>query len=152
MEQLIDLLEENSCLWNVSNKDYYLRKKRERAYKQIEEKLGRERAVIKAKTDNDLTPTMLAVVAFVCMHHATSANNSQHCWAQQCFDLLRPCAWAFRVRINSFQSSCSFKNKVCNFSYSHTLRQNKKRMSYTNKKAENGKLKILQPSSLTFPS
>ena len=25
-------------------------------------------------------PTMLAVVAFVCMHHAASANNSQHCW------------------------------------------------------------------------
>ena len=26
-------------------------------------------------------PTVLAVVAFVCVHHATSANNSQHCWA-----------------------------------------------------------------------
>ena len=49
VEQLIDLLEENSCLWDVSNKDYYLRKKRERAYKQIEEKLGTERAVGKAK-------------------------------------------------------------------------------------------------------
>ena len=47
VEQLIDLLEENSCLWDVSNKDYYLRKKRERAYKQIEEKLGTERAVKK---------------------------------------------------------------------------------------------------------
>ena len=49
VEQLIDLLEENSCLWDVSNKDYYLRKKRERAHKQIEEKHGTERAVIKAK-------------------------------------------------------------------------------------------------------
>ena len=48
VEQLIDL-EENSCLWVVSNKDYYSRKKRERAYKQIEEKLGTKRAVIKAK-------------------------------------------------------------------------------------------------------
>ena len=49
VEQLIDLLEENSCLWDVSNKDYLLRKKRERAYKQIEEMLRTERAVIKAK-------------------------------------------------------------------------------------------------------
>ena len=49
VEQLIDLLEENSCLWDVSNKDYYLRKNHERAYKQIEEKLGTETAVIKAK-------------------------------------------------------------------------------------------------------
>ena len=50
VEQLIDLLEENFCLWDVSNKDYYLREKRERpAYKQIEEKIGTERAVIKAK-------------------------------------------------------------------------------------------------------
>ena len=45
VEQLIDLLEENFCLWDVSNIDYYLRKKRERAYKQIEEKFGTERAV-----------------------------------------------------------------------------------------------------------
>ena len=37
---------------------------------------------------------MLAGVVFVCMRHATSANNSQHCWAQQCWDLLRPFAWA----------------------------------------------------------
>ena len=49
VEQLIDLLEVNSCLWDVSNKDYYLRRKRERAYKQIEEKLGTERAVVKTK-------------------------------------------------------------------------------------------------------
>ena len=49
VEQLIDLLKETSCLWDVSNKDYYLRKKGERAYKQIEEKLGTERAFIKAK-------------------------------------------------------------------------------------------------------
>ena len=49
VEQLIDLLEENSFLWDVSNKDYYLRKKRERAYKQIQEKLGTERAAIKAQ-------------------------------------------------------------------------------------------------------
>ena len=65
----IDLLEENSCLRDVSNKDYYLRKKRERAYKQIEEKLGTERAVIKAKI--------------------TSLR-------QKCCDLLRPFAWALK--------------------------------------------------------
>ena len=75
VEQLIHLLEENSCLWDVSNKDYYLRQKRERAYKQIEETLGTERAVIKAKK-YDLTPTMLAVAAFVCK---CQLNNSRCC-------------------------------------------------------------------------
>ena len=70
MEQLIDLLEESSFLWDVSNKDYYLRKKRERAYKQIEEKLGTERAVIKAK----ITTLRQQCWQFVCMHNATSAN------------------------------------------------------------------------------
>ena len=45
---MFDLLQENVCFWDVSNKDYYLRKKRERSYKQIEEKRGTERAVIKA--------------------------------------------------------------------------------------------------------
>ena len=45
---MFDLLQENFCFWDVSNKEYYLRKKRERSYKQIEEKRGTERAVIKA--------------------------------------------------------------------------------------------------------
>ena len=49
MEQLIDLLDENSCLWDVSNEDYYLKKKRERAYKQRETRFGTESAAIKAK-------------------------------------------------------------------------------------------------------
>ena len=31
------------------------------------------------------------------------------------------------LEYKSFQSSCSFKNKASNFSYSHTLRQNKKK-------------------------
>ena len=48
VEQLVDF-EEKSCLWDVSNKDYYLRKKRERAYKRIEQKTETEWAVIKAK-------------------------------------------------------------------------------------------------------
>ena len=48
VEQLIDL-EEKSCPWDVSNKYYYLRKKRKRAYENIEEKIGTKRAVIKAK-------------------------------------------------------------------------------------------------------
>ena len=29
------------------------------------------------------------------------ANNTQHCWAQQCCDLLRPFAWALRVILQS---------------------------------------------------
>ena len=75
VEQLIDLLEENSgCPWGVSNKDYYLRKNNEGAYKQIEEKRGTERAVILKGQNNNLTPTILAVV---CMHHATIANKCQ---------------------------------------------------------------------------
>ena len=67
MEQLIDL-DENSCLRDVSNKDYYLRKKRERDYKQIEVKLETERPK-RAYANN--------VGSFVCMHHATSANKFQ---------------------------------------------------------------------------
>ena len=66
MEQLIDLLDENSCLWDVSNKDYYLRKKRERAYKQIEEKLGTETAVIKAKTTTSRQRCWQLLRSFAC--------------------------------------------------------------------------------------
>ena len=47
---------------------------------------------------------MLAGVVFVCMHHAQvpiSANSSQHCWAQQCCDLLRPFTWALKVARDS---------------------------------------------------
>ena len=65
-EQLIDLLEGNSCLWNVSNKDYYLRKKRERAYKQIEEKLGTERVVIKVKITTLRQQCWQLLRSFVC--------------------------------------------------------------------------------------
>ena len=74
MEQLIDLLEENSYLWDVSNEDYYLRRKRERAYKQIQEKLGTERAAI--KQNDDLTAAMLAGAVFICMHHATKVPTT----------------------------------------------------------------------------
>ena len=43
LEQLIDL-KENSCLWDVSNKDYYFK---EKTWEGLEEKLGTERAVFK---------------------------------------------------------------------------------------------------------
>ena len=66
MEQLTDLLEENSCLWDVSNKGYYFRKKRERAYKQIEEKLGTERAVIKAKITTSRQQYWQLLRSFAC--------------------------------------------------------------------------------------
>ena len=57
------------------------------------------------------------------------------------------------LEYESFQYSCSFKNRASNFSYSNTFRQNKKKpMSYVDKKEENGKSRIQQPSSLTFPS
>ena len=69
MEQLIDLLEENSCIWDVSNKDYYLRKKRERAYKQIEEKLGTERAVIKGKITTLRQQCWQVLGSFACTTH-----------------------------------------------------------------------------------
>ena len=63
--------------------------------------------------------------------------------------------WSFEENVNvedeSFQSSCSLKSKVCNFSYSHIFRQNRKETHEIYKEA-NGKLKIQQPSSLTFPS
>ena len=100
VEQLINLLEENSCLWGVSNKDYYLRIKHERIYKQIEEKLVTERAVIKAKitTLREQCSQLLHSFACTTQQVPTSANNSQHCWAQQVLrlQLLRPFAWAFR--------------------------------------------------------
>ena len=76
MEQPIDL-EEKSCLWDVSNKDYYLRKKRESAYEQIEEKIGTESAVIKAKISSLHQHCWQLLAVFVRMHHATSANKRQ---------------------------------------------------------------------------
>ena len=74
-----------------------------------------------------LGPTMLGVVV-------------QQCWVRL----------HGHLEYKSFQSSFSFKNKASKFSYSHTFRQNEK--ENTNKKRENGKLKIQQASSLTFPS
>ena len=71
-----------TCLANT--KDYYLKKKRERAYKQIEEKLGTERAVIKAKITS-LRQRWQLLRSFACTTQQVpkSANNSQHCCAQQ---------------------------------------------------------------------
>ena len=98
VEQLIDLLEENSFLWNVSNKDYYLRKKRERAYKQMEKKLGTERAVIKAKI-------ITLRQQYLQLSRSFASTNK---WQQlptllspTMSWLMRPFAWAFRQRYSS---------------------------------------------------
>ena len=77
VEQLIDLLEENSCLWDVSNKDYLLRKKRERAYKQIEEMLGTERAVIKAKISTLRQQCWQLLRSFACTTQQVSTSADE---------------------------------------------------------------------------
>ena len=68
----------------MSNKDYYLRKKRERTYKQIEEKLETERAVIRAKITILRQQCWQFLRSFACTTQQvpTSANNSQHCWVR----------------------------------------------------------------------
>ena len=45
----IDLLEERPCLWDVNDKTYHMREKRERSYKEIEEKLQISVADVKSK-------------------------------------------------------------------------------------------------------
>ena len=45
------------------------------------------------------------------------------------------------LEYESFQSSCCFKNKASNISYSHTLRQNKKE-THELYKQEKGKRKV----------
>ena len=85
-------------LWDVSKKTIIWRKNGEKAYKQIEEKLGTKRAVIKVKiTDHYANNCLQVLRSFACTTQQvpTNANNSQHCWAQQCCNLLRPFAWAF---------------------------------------------------------
>ena len=47
--QLIDLLEEKDCLWDVSKKDYHVRNKRERAFEEMRNNLDIDVAEIKAK-------------------------------------------------------------------------------------------------------
>ena len=49
VDQLVDLLEERICLWDVFSKDYHLRDKKERAYLEMAEKLGIAVVDIKAK-------------------------------------------------------------------------------------------------------
>ena len=41
VDRLIELLEERPCLWDVFCKEYHVREKRERAYEEIENELGR---------------------------------------------------------------------------------------------------------------
>ena len=41
-EKLIDLLEENTCLWDVSNKEYLLKNKREKALSDMSDELDME--------------------------------------------------------------------------------------------------------------
>ena len=49
LDELIDLLEERVCLWDVFNKEYHNRDRRDRALKEIEEKLGISAGEIKTK-------------------------------------------------------------------------------------------------------
>ena len=49
IDQLIDLLEEKDCLWDVNKKDYHLRNKRERAFEEMRNILDIDVAEIKAK-------------------------------------------------------------------------------------------------------
>ena len=61
--------------------------------------------------------------------------------------------WIKLQSTNHFNLHVALKTKPLNF-HIHTAsgKTKKKRTSYTNKKTENGKLKIQQPSLLTFPS
>ena len=63
------------------------------------------------------------------------------------------CTELERKSTNHFNLHAALKKKLLNY-YIHTPsgKTKKERTSYTNKKMENGKLKIQQPSSLTFPS
>ena len=58
-----------------------------------------------------------------------------------------------RKSTNHFNLHAALKTKLLNF-HIHTPSglTKKKRISYTNKKTENGKFKIQQPSSMMFPS
>ena len=47
--QLIDLLEEKDCLWDVNKKDYHVRNKRERAFEEMRNNLDIDVAEIKTK-------------------------------------------------------------------------------------------------------
>ena len=49
IDQLIDLLEEKDCLWDVNKKDYHVRNKRERAFEEMRNILAIDVAEIKAK-------------------------------------------------------------------------------------------------------
>ena len=49
IDKLLEMLEDRVCLWDVSSKEYHLRDKRAKAYKEMEEKLGVKAAEIKSK-------------------------------------------------------------------------------------------------------
>ncbi|CAB3993455.1 Hypothetical predicted protein [Paramuricea clavata] len=49
IDKLLEMLEDRVCLWDVSSKEYHLRDKRAKAYKEMEEKLGVSAAEIKSK-------------------------------------------------------------------------------------------------------
>ena len=86
-----------------------------------------------------------------CHHLATFPPSSLETERENLNSRVLSRTWT--LEYESFQYSCSFKNRASNFSYSNTFRQSKKkRMSYVDKKEENGKLRIQQPSSLAFPS
>ena len=67
----------------------------------------------------------------------------------------KPKLSSFVENVNVRVQTCSFKNEATKFSYLYITPSDKTKTehtSYTNKKTENGKLEIQQPSSLTFPS
>ena len=49
IDQLIDLLEERNCLWDVNKKDYHVRNKRERVFEEMSDILDIDVAEIKVK-------------------------------------------------------------------------------------------------------
>ena len=82
VEQLTDLLEENSCLWDVSNKDYYLRKNVRGPINRSEGKFGAERAIIiKAKITSLRQQRWQLLRSFACTTQQVprSANNFVTC-------------------------------------------------------------------------
>ena len=93
IDQLIDLLEEKDCLWDVNKKDYHLRNKRERAFEEMRDILDIDVAEIKAKITSlraQLGPKTQHVVT-CCERLHTSRNKRQ-----QCCVLLRAFARALR--------------------------------------------------------
>ena len=87
--------------------------------------------------------------------NATTLPLSRHHLQKQHVksSILEFCKERERWRTNHFNLHAALKTRLLIFHIRTLLGKTKrKRLSYTHKKRENGKLKILQPFSLTFPS